>query len=72
MTVMLAPLLQGFFMNRLSRQRGASPATIAAHRDTFRLLLTHRHRPTGTDPPAPRRRCCGWRCCGRRTWMPTR
>ena len=32
-------LLQGFFVDRLVRQRCASTHTIAAYRDTFRLLL---------------------------------
>jgi integrase/recombinase XerD len=35
----IAPLLQGFFRERLVGQRNASPSTIAAYRDTFRLLL---------------------------------
>src|SRR6266852_4032917 len=35
----LAPTLQAFFTDRLIGQRGASPHTIAAYRDTFRLLL---------------------------------
>lgn len=35
----LAPLLRGFFLDRLVGQRNASPATIASYRDTFRLLL---------------------------------
>jgi len=35
----LAPTLQAFFTDRLISQRGASPHTIAAYRDTFRLLL---------------------------------
>ncbi|MCU0621741.1 MAG: site-specific integrase [Gemmatimonadales bacterium] len=35
----LAGLLQPFFTERLQRQRAASPNTIAAYRDTFRLLL---------------------------------
>lgn len=35
----LAPLLESFFTERLLRQRRASPHTIAAYRDTFRLLL---------------------------------
>jgi site-specific recombinase XerD len=35
----LAPLLEAFFTERLLRQRRASPHTIAAYRDTFRLLL---------------------------------
>jgi integrase/recombinase XerD len=36
---LLAPTLQSFFTDRLMRQRQASPHTIAAYRDTFRLLL---------------------------------
>jgi integrase/recombinase XerD len=35
----LAPILQGFFTDKLARQRQASPHTIAAYRDTCRLLL---------------------------------
>ena len=35
----LAPTLQAFFTDRLISQRQASPHTIAAYRDTFRLLL---------------------------------
>jgi site-specific recombinase XerD len=35
----LAPLLEGFFTERLMRQRRASAHTVAAYRDTFRLLL---------------------------------
>ncbi|MCI0541403.1 MAG: site-specific integrase [Verrucomicrobiales bacterium] len=35
----LAPLLEGFFTQRLMAQRRASPHTIASYRDTFRLLL---------------------------------
>jgi site-specific recombinase XerD len=34
-----APLLQGFFTERLLQQQGASPHTVASYRDTFRLLL---------------------------------
>lgn len=36
---MLAPTLQAFFTDRLVRQRNASPHTIAAYRDTIKLLL---------------------------------
>lgn len=36
---LLAPLLEAFFTDRLCRQRQASPHTIGAYRDTFRLLL---------------------------------
>jgi integrase/recombinase XerD len=35
----LAPTLQAFFTERLIRQRQASPHTLAAYRDTLRLLL---------------------------------
>ncbi len=35
----LAPTLQAFFTDRLLRQRQASPHTVAAYRDTLRLLL---------------------------------
>ena len=35
----LAPTLESFFTERLIRQRQASPHTIAAYRDTMRLLL---------------------------------
>lgn len=35
----LAPTLQAFFTDRLLTQRHASPHTVAAYRDTFRLLL---------------------------------
>src|SRR6266568_4085452 len=35
----LAPTLQAFFTNRLATQRRASATTVAAYRDTFRLLL---------------------------------
>jgi site-specific recombinase XerD len=35
----LAPTLQAFFTDRLLTQRQASPATITAYRDAFRLLL---------------------------------
>ena len=35
----LATLLQAFFLERLMAQRNASPQTVAAYRDSFRLLL---------------------------------
>ena len=35
----LAPTLEMFFTDRLLTQRQVSPATVAAYRDTFRLLL---------------------------------
>jgi integrase/recombinase XerD len=46
----LAPILQGFFTDKLIRQRRAGPNTIAAYRDTWRLLLQFASRATGTDP----------------------
>jgi integrase/recombinase XerD len=38
-STLLAPLLQQFFTERLMAQRNVSPRTVAAYRDTFRLLL---------------------------------
>ena len=38
-----APLLEGFFTQRLMRQRRASAHTIASYRDTFQLLLRFAH-----------------------------
>lgn len=46
----LAPLLQAFFTDRLMSQRQASSNTIAAYRDTFKLLLGYVHDRTGTAP----------------------
>ena len=46
----LPPLLQGFFTERLARQRDASPHTIAAYRESFRLLLAFLHEQTGKPP----------------------
>jgi len=46
----LAPTLQAFFTSRLIRQRQASPATIAAYRDTWRLLLRYCSGRTGKQP----------------------
>lgn len=43
----LAPTLQAFFTDRLIAQRRASRHTIAAYRDTFRLLLGYVHQRTG-------------------------
>jgi len=47
---LLAPALQAFFTDRLITQRNSSPQTIAAYRDTFRLLLTFAQRQTGKQP----------------------
>lgn len=46
----LAPTLQAFFTDRLVSQRGASPNTVAAYRDTFRLLLRFTSERTGKQP----------------------
>ena len=46
----LAPTLQAFFTDRLIRQRHASGHTIAAYRDTFRLLLGYAAARTGRPP----------------------
>ena len=46
----LAPLLQGYFTERLARQRDASPHTIASYRDSFRLLLEFLNEQTGKAP----------------------
>jgi site-specific recombinase XerD len=46
----LAGTLQAFFTDRLIRQRQASPHTIAAYRDTFKLLLAFTADRTGIQP----------------------
>ena len=46
----LAPTLQAFFTDRLIRERQASGHTIAAYRDTFRLLLAFAGQQTGRTP----------------------
>jgi integrase/recombinase XerD len=46
----LAPTLQAFFTDRLIRQRHASSHTIAAYRDTLRLLLGFASQSTGIAP----------------------
>jgi integrase/recombinase XerD len=46
----LAPTLEAFFTQRLVVQRDASPHTIAAYRDTLRLLLIFAHNRTGKPP----------------------
>lgn len=46
----LAPLLQSFFTDRLIRQRQASDNTIAAYRDTIRLLIVFAAQQTNKPP----------------------
>ena len=43
-------MLQAFFTDRLTRQRHASPQTVAAYRDAWRLLLTFAAQRTGKQP----------------------
>ena len=47
----LAPIMQGFFTDRLADRR-ASEHTVAAYRDTFRLLLHHAQAELGRPPAA--------------------
>ena len=47
---LLAPTLQAFFTERLITQRDSSPQTVAAYRDTFRLLLSFAHERIGKQP----------------------
>jgi site-specific recombinase XerD len=47
---LIAPTLEAFFTDRLITQRNASPRTIAAYRDTFRLLLRFAAEQTGKQP----------------------
>jgi integrase/recombinase XerD len=46
----LAATLQAFFTDRLIRQRQASPHTLAAYRDTLRLLLVFASAKHGLEP----------------------
>jgi integrase/recombinase XerD len=46
----LAPTLQAFFTERLITQRKVSPHTIAAYRDSLRLLLCFAQQQTGKPP----------------------
>jgi site-specific recombinase XerD len=45
-----APTLQAFFCDRLITQRNASPRTVAAYRDTLKLLLRFAQEQTGKQP----------------------
>lgn len=47
---LLAPTLQAFFTDRLSRQRDASPNTVAAYRDALKLLIAFTSDQTGKTP----------------------
>jgi integrase/recombinase XerD len=47
---LLAPLVQGFFVEHLLRHKRASPQTVSAYRDTLRLLFGFVHRTAGRQP----------------------
>ena len=47
---LIAPTLEAFFTDRLITQRNASPRTIAAYRDTVRLLVRFASEQTGKQP----------------------
>ncbi len=47
---LLAPTLQAFFTVRLIQQRRASPHTVAAYRDTWRLLLRYTQQSIRKSP----------------------
>jgi len=47
---LIAPTLEAFFTDRLMTQKNASPRTIAAYRDTFRLLLRFAQRRPTSSP----------------------
>ncbi len=51
---LLGPLLQAFFAEHLLTHKEASPQTVAAYRDGFRLLLLFLRETTGTEPTALR------------------
>ena len=46
----LAPILQGFFTDRMITQKHASEHTIRSYRDTWRLLLAFAQETTGAPP----------------------
>lgn len=52
MSNILPGLIERFFTQRLMRQRNASPHTVAAYRDTLRLLLKFAHARTDKRPSA--------------------
>ena len=49
-SVPAAPLVQAFFIEYLLNQKNASPRTVAAYRDAFRLLLRFIHETKGVQP----------------------
>lgn len=53
-TASVGPLVEGFFLEYLLRYKRASPQTISAYRDTFRLLLAFLSQRVGRAPAALR------------------
>ena len=49
-SVLVGPLLQGFFSEHLAQHRQVSFQTIASYRDTFRLLLQFVRDKKGVEP----------------------
>jgi len=47
----IAPALQEYFTQRLIGQRQASPHTVAAYRDCFRLLFAYMAQTSGSSQP---------------------
>jgi site-specific recombinase XerD len=47
---LISATLQSFFIERLAKQRQASPHTVASYRDTMRLLLQFVQKRTGRHP----------------------
>jgi site-specific recombinase XerD len=47
---LIAPTLQAFFTDRLTRQLQVSPRTVGSYRDTLRLLLCFAQERTGREP----------------------
>ena len=50
--IKLAPLIQLFFSDRLQQQLQASPNTIAAYRDTFKIFFKYLKNQLGKEPSA--------------------
>src|SRR5271166_493141 len=50
--LLLAPLLESFFRSRLTKQRNASPSTVASYRDALRMLILFVAERTGRKPSA--------------------
>ena len=48
----IAPALQGFFTERLVKQRQVSPRTIASYRDSLKPLFVFVQQRTGKTPAA--------------------